>query len=151
MLKVCRTVERLAGVSVLCCCWANPAPARRRLPAPCTRWAPREEVRRDQLRGDPETLLIELFGHEKGAFTGAVRQVQGRIEQANGGTLFLDEIGEMPITLQAKLLRFLQDQVFERVGGRQAIKVDVRVVSATNQPLEEQAAEGSSAATCCTG
>ncbi|MCO6419879.1 sigma 54-interacting transcriptional regulator, partial [Siccirubricoccus sp. KC 17139] len=91
----------------------------------------------------PENLLeSELFGHEKGAFTGAVARVIGKIEQANGGTLFLDEIGEMPITLQAKLLRFLQDQVIERVGGRQPIRVDVRVVSATNQPLEEQIETG---------
>jgi two-component system NtrC family response regulator len=91
----------------------------------------------------PETLLeSELFGHERGAFTGAVKQVTGKIEGANGGTLFLDEIGEMPVSLQAKLLRFLQDQVVERVGGRTQIKVDVRVVSATNQPLEEQAESG---------
>jgi len=91
----------------------------------------------------PEPLLeSELFGHERGAFTGAVRQVAGRIESANGGTLFLDEVGDLPATLQAKLLRFLQDQVIERVGGRVPIRVDVRVVSATNQPLEEQAESG---------
>jgi two-component system NtrC family response regulator len=91
----------------------------------------------------PASLLeSELFGHEKGSFTGAVAQKIGRFELAHQGTLFLDEIGEMPITLQAKLLRFLQDQVVERIGGRTPIKVDVRVVSATNQPLEAQAEEG---------
>jgi len=83
-----------------------------------------------------------LFGHERGAFTGAVKQVVGKIESANGGTLFLDEIGDLPPGLQAKLLRFLQEQVVERIGGRSLIRVDVRVVSATNQPLEEQAESG---------
>jgi two-component system NtrC family response regulator len=91
----------------------------------------------------PETLLeAELFGHEKRAFTGATRQVIGKVELADGGTLFLDEIGEMPATLRAKMLRLPQDQVTQRIGGRSSIKVDVRVVSAANQPLEEQAGEG---------
>ncbi|WP_206483067.1 PEP-CTERM-box response regulator transcription factor [Thalassotalea sp. G2M2-11] len=89
----------------------------------------------------PETLLeSELFGFEKGAFTGAVRTTKGKIECAEGGTLFLDEIGDMPFNLQAKLLRFLQEKKIERLGGRQEIEVDVRVVCATNQNLEEMVA-----------
>ena len=89
----------------------------------------------------PETLLeSELFGFEKGAFTGAHKTTIGKIECAQGGTLFLDEIGDMPFNLQAKLLRFLQEKVIERLGGRQEIPVDVRVVCATNQNLEEMVA-----------
>ena len=84
----------------------------------------------------PETLLeSELFGHERGAFTGAVKQSPGRIEHAHGGTLFLDEIGDLPLGLQAKLLRFLQERVIERVGGRREIPVDVRVLCATHRDL----------------
>ena len=91
----------------------------------------------------PETLLeSELFGHEKGAFTGAHAQRKGRIEMASGGTLFLDEIGEIPLQLQVKLLRFLQEQQIERVGGRQVISINVRVVSATNVDLKKAMAEG---------
>lgn len=89
----------------------------------------------------PETLLeSELFGFEKGAFTGAHKTTKGKIECAQGGTLFLDEIGDMPFNLQAKLLRFLQEKVIERIGGRQEIPVDVRVVCATNQNLQEMVA-----------
>jgi two-component system NtrC family response regulator len=91
----------------------------------------------------PENLLeSELFGHEKGAFTGAVKQTLGKVEVADGGTLFLDELGDMPLGLQAKLLRFLQERVIERVGGREEISVDVRVVCATNQNLDTAIADG---------
>ena len=91
----------------------------------------------------PDTLLeSELFGYERGAFTGAVRQTVGKIEFANGGTLFLDEIGDMPLALQAKLLRFLQERVIERIGGRQIIQVDVRVLCATHHDLERAIQEG---------
>lgn len=91
----------------------------------------------------PENLLeSELFGHERGAFTGAIKQTLGKFELADKGTLFLDEIGDMPLSLQAKVLRFLQSRKFERVGGRQTLSVDVRVVAATNQPLAKLVAEG---------
>jgi len=84
----------------------------------------------------------ELFGHERGAFTGADRRVLGKVEQAEGGTLFLDEIGELPPPLQGKLLRFLQERTFERLGGRRSLSADVRVVSATNADLEDLVAQG---------
>ena len=91
----------------------------------------------------PETLLeSELFGHEKGSFTGAHAQRKGRFEMANGGTLFLDEIGEIPLPLQVKLLRFLQEQCIERVGGRQPIQIDARVVTATNADLKKGMIDG---------
>jgi len=91
----------------------------------------------------PEALLeAELFGHTKGAFTGAVQARLGRLEAAHGGTLFLDEIGEMPLMLQAKLLRFLEAGELQRIGENKPIKVDVRVIAATHQPLEKHAAEG---------
>ena len=91
----------------------------------------------------PETLLeAELFGYERGAFTGAVKQTLGRFELADGGTLFLDEIGDLPLGLQAKLLRFLQERVIERIGGRQEIAVDARLVCATHRDLKELIARG---------
>jgi two-component system, NtrC family, response regulator len=91
----------------------------------------------------PENLLeSELFGHEKGSFTGAHIQRKGRFEIADGGTLFLDEIGELPLSLQVKLLRFLQDQKIERIGGREQIFVDTRILAATNKDLKEQVKNG---------
>jgi two-component system NtrC family response regulator len=92
----------------------------------------------------PENLLeAELFGYERGAFTGAVKTTPGKIELAQGGTLFLDEVGDIPLPLQVKLLRFLQERVIERIGGRQPIAVDTRIVCATHQNLEEMIAAGS--------
>jgi len=91
----------------------------------------------------PENLLeSELFGHEKGAFTGAIKTTEGKIEQANGGTLFLDEVGDIPLPLQVKLLRFLQERVIERIGSRKSIPVDTRIVCATHQNLEAMIAAG---------
>ncbi|MBV1800007.1 PEP-CTERM-box response regulator transcription factor [Siccirubricoccus sp. G192] len=145
MLKVCRTVERLGGVSVPVLLLGESGTGKEALARALHEMGPRagKPFVAINCAAIPEPLLeSELFGHERGAFTGAVRQVTGRIEGADGGTLFLDEIGDLPLPLQAKLLRFLQDQVIERVGGRTQIRVDVRVVSATNQPLEEQAESG---------
>jgi nitrogen regulation protein NR(I) len=91
----------------------------------------------------PETLLeSELFGYEKGAFTGAAHRRVGKIEQANGGTVFLDEIGDMPLSIQAKILRLLQEKSVERLGGRETIPVDVRIIAATNRDLERAIEEG---------
>jgi len=91
----------------------------------------------------PESLLeAELFGYEKGAFTGAIKTTEGKIELAEGGTLFLDEVGDIPLPLQVKLLRFLQERVIERIGGRRPIPVDTRIVCATHQNLEAMIAEG---------
>ncbi len=91
----------------------------------------------------PENLLeAELFGYEKGAYTGAHKQTRGKIELAAGGTLLLDEVGDMPVALQAKLLRFIEERAVERIGGREAIPVDVRIVSATHQDLRARIAEG---------
>lgn len=91
----------------------------------------------------PENLLeSELFGHERGAFTGAIKTTEGKIELASGGTLFLDEVGDIPLPLQVKLLRFLQERTIERIGGRKPIAVDTRIVCATHQDLEAMIAEG---------
>jgi two-component system NtrC family response regulator len=87
-------------------------------------------------------LEAELFGYERGAFTGAVKSNVGKIELAQGGTLFLDEVGDIPLPLQVKLLRFLQERVIERIGGRQPIAVDTRIVCATHQDLEAMIADG---------
>ena len=100
----------------------------------------------------PENLLeSELFGHEKGAFTGADRRRIGKFEQCSGGTIFLDEIGDMPLASQAKILRLLQEQAFERVGGNETVRTDVRVIAATHRDLEAWSAGGNSARTCITG
>ncbi len=145
MLKICRTVERLGGVAVPVLLLGESGTGKEALARALHDMGPRASKPFVAINcaAIPENLLeSELFGHEKGAFTGAVRQVAGRIETANGGTLFLDEIGEMPVGLQSKLLRFLQDQVIERVGGRVSIRVDVRIVSATNQVLDQQVDSG---------
>ena len=90
-----------------------------------------------------ETLLEnELFGHERGAFTGADRQQKGKLEMADGGTVFLDEIGDMPLTLQAKLLRVLQDREFQRVGGSKTVSVNIRIIAATNRDLRQAVKTG---------
>lgn len=90
----------------------------------------------------PDLLESELFGHEKGAFTGAISTRQGRFELANGGTLFLDEIGDMPLPMQVKLLRVIQERVFERVGSNKSIKADVRIIAATHRHLENEISDG---------
>lgn len=91
----------------------------------------------------PEELIeSELFGHEKGAFTGATAARRGKFDQANGGTLFLDEIGDMSLKTQAKILRILQEHKFDRVGGNRTIEVDVRVIAATNKNLQEEIKSG---------
>jgi transcriptional regulator with GAF, ATPase, and Fis domain len=90
----------------------------------------------------PSLISSELFGHEKGAFTGAMQRRLGRFELANGGTIFLDEIGELPLDTQVALLRVLQEREFERVGGTQPVKIDVRVIAATNRDLEAAVGDG---------
>ena len=145
MLKVCRDVERLAGANVTVLLLGESGTGKEALARALHEMGPRAAKPFVALNcgAIPENLLeSELFGHERGAFTGAVKQTIGKIEQANRGTLFLDEIGDLPHPLQVKLLRFLQDQVVERIGGRQPIQVDVRVVSATNQSLDAQVQQG---------
>jgi two-component system NtrC family response regulator len=144
MLKVCRIVEKVAPADVSVLILGESGTGKellaRAVHAQSTRKAGRFVA--INCAAIPEQLLeSELFGHEKGAFTGAVKQTIGKIEMADGGTLFLDETGDMPLPLQAKLLRFLQDRVIERVGGRQEIPVNVRVVCATNQDLQAMIAE----------
>ncbi len=136
MLQVCRLVEKVAPTNATTLLLGESGTGKELLARALHTMSARAKKRFVAINcaAIPDTLLeSELFGYEKGAFTGATKTTPGKIETADGGTLFLDEIGDMPMTLQAKLLRFLQERVVERVGGRQEIPVDVRVVCATNQ------------------
>ena len=136
MLQVCRMIEKVAPTNVTTLLLGESGTGKELLARALHNLSPRKDKRFVAINcaAIPENLLeSELFGHEKGAFTGAVKQTPGKVEIADGGTLFLDEIGDMPMPLQAKMLRFLQERVIERVGGREEISVDVRVVCATNQ------------------
>ncbi len=145
MLKVARTIERVANTNVSVMLLGASGTGKELL-------ARGLHEASDRAGGSfvaincaaiPETLLeSELFGHEKGAFTGAIKTIEGKIELANGGTLFLDEVGDIPLPLQVKLLRFLQERVIERVGSRKSIAVNTRIVCATHQNLEAMIAEG---------
>ena len=145
MLAVCRMIEKVAPTDVTALSLGESGTGKELLARALHRLSPRADNNFIAINcaAIPENLLeSELFGHEKGAFTGAHKQTLGKIELANSGTLFLDEIGDMPVALQAKMLRFLQERVIERVGGREEISVDVRVVCATNQNPEELIKEG---------
>ncbi len=140
MLAVCRMIEKVAPTDVTTLLLGESGTGKELLARALHRLSPRVDNRFVAINcaAIPENLLeSELFGFEKGAFTGAAKQTPGKIELADGGTLFLDEIGDMPLALQAKMLRFLQERVVERVGGRKEISVDVRVVCATNQNPSE--------------
>ena len=144
MLKVARTIERVANTGVSVMLLGASGTGKELL----ARGLHNASNRRDKpfvainCGAIPEALLeSELFGHEKGAFTGAVKMTEGKIEIANGGTLFLDEVGDIPLPLQVKLLRFLQERNIERVGGRKTIPVDVRVVCATHRNLHKMISE----------
>lgn len=146
MLKVARTIERVASADVSVMLLGASGTGKELL----ARGVHQASSRRGgafvaiNCGAIPENLLeAELFGHEKGAFTGAVKTTEGKIELAQGGTLFLDEVGDIPLPLQVKLLRFLQERVIERIGGRKSIAVDTRIVCATHRNLEEMIAEGS--------
>ncbi|WP_259780736.1 PEP-CTERM-box response regulator transcription factor [Aestuariispira ectoiniformans] len=144
MLKLCRTIERVAKSDVSVLLTGESGTGKEVFARAIHDLGPRatKPFVAINCAAIPENLLeSELFGHEKGAFTGAVKRTIGKVEQAHGGTLFLDEIGDMPVGLQAKMLRFLQDRTFERVGGRSSIEVDVHVVSATNRNLERMIEE----------
>ena len=145
MLQVCRVIEKVAPTSATTLLLGESGTGKELLARAIHALSPRSRKPFVAINcaAIPEALLeSELFGHERGAFTGAIKQTQGKIETADGGTLFLDEIGDMPMALQAKLLRFLQERVVERVGGRDEIPVDVRVVCATNQDLDAGIREG---------
>jgi len=147
MLKVARTIERVANADVSVMLLGASGTGKELLAqglhAASRRGASGGAFVAINCAAIPDTLLeAELFGYEKGAFTGAVKTTEGKIEQAEGGTLFLDEVGDIPLPLQVKLLRFLQERVIERIGGRKAIPVDTRIVCATHQNLEEMIAAG---------
>ena len=145
MLKVCGTVEKVAGTNATVMLLGESGTGKELLARGVHALSSRKDGKFVAINcaAIPENLLeSELFGYEKGAFTGAAKQTPGKIETANGGTLFLDEIGDLPSALQAKILRFLQDRTIERIGGRQEIPVDVRVVCATHQDLRTMIREG---------
>jgi putative PEP-CTERM system response regulator len=145
MLKLCRSVEKVAPSSASVMLLGDSGCGKELLARGLHALSNRQDKRFVAINcaAIPENLLeSELFGYEKGAFTGAARQTPGKIELAHGGTFFLDEIGDMAMPLQAKLLRFLQERVIERVGGRGEISVDVRVVCATHQNLKTLSASG---------
>ena len=139
MLKVCRLVQKLAPTQATVLLLGESGTGKERLAQALHGLSGRagQPMVAINCAAIPENLLeSELFGYERGAFTGAVKQTRGKIETADGGTLFLDEIGDMPLALQAKLLRFLQERVIERVGGRELIQVDVRIIAATHRDLK---------------
>jgi two-component system NtrC family response regulator len=145
MQRVCRTIEKVANSSATVLLLGESGTGKELLARGLHESSPRRDERFVAINcaAIPENLLeSELFGYEKGAFTGAAKTTLGKIETANGGTLMLDEIGDLPMPLQAKLLRFLQERVVERLGGRQEIPVDVRIVCATHQDLKAQITNG---------
>ena len=146
LLKICRTAEKVAPTTVTILLLGESGTGKELFARALHDLSPRNKERWVAINcaAIPETLLeSELFGYEKGAFTGAAKQTLGKIETANRGTLFLDEIGDLSLALQGKLLRFLQERVIERVGGREEIPVDVRVVCATHRNLKEMISQGS--------
>lgn len=145
MLRICRTIEKVANTNVTVMLLGESGTGKEVLARGLHQQSNRkaEKFVAINCAAIPENLLeSELFGYEKGAFTGAAKTTQGKIEIAHGGTLMLDEIGDLPLSLQAKLLRFLQERVIERIGGRQEIPVNVRVVCATHQDLKQWVKEG---------
>jgi len=145
MVKVARTIERVASTSVSVMLLGASGTGKELLAQGLHDASNRSDKPFVAINcaAIPENLLeSELFGHEKGAFTGAVKTTEGKIESANGGTLFLDEVGDIPLPLQVKLLRFLQERTIERIGGRKTIAVDTRIVCATHQNLESMIGEG---------
>ncbi|SEH80457.1 two-component system, NtrC family, response regulator [Rheinheimera pacifica] len=143
IMRACRTVEKIAPTEITTLLLGESGTGKEVFARAIHRQSPRvnKPFVAINCASIPENLLeSELFGYEKGAFTGANKTTLGKIECANGGTLLLDEIGDMPLSLQAKMLRFLQERVIERVGGRQEIEVDVRVICATHRNLAEMVA-----------